>query len=164
MSADDQTIWPTRITKDQRLYVCRPHGRDWREALMNYHQVEQGGAPAKLWEVIGGEPWRANDMLITYMQTSPMMIVHLDVLSTASTAKGGIDYDGLCHFVHGVSLDLVNQRLGFELQTVDLYWEAPEARRIVKALKQEYELGSTLFGDNRVAEALKIHSAQQSDS
>ena len=154
MHPDDEIDWPKRITKDQRLYVCRPGGRDWREALMNYHAVENGGPEEDRWQVVG-DGWRAGDLLLTYMQTSPMMIVHLDEFSAAATSTREIEWLYGCHFVHGVPLDLVNKRIGYRLEALSTFLNAPDARKVVGALKTEYNLGGSLFGSPRVAKALQ---------
>ena len=149
----DIISWP-RVLDGQRLYICRPRAKNWRKALKDYHDVEQGRRPRRVWDV-SDEDWRAGDLLLTYMQTNPMMIVHLDRLTTDGQGSQDINWEQYCHFMKGVPLDLVADTAGIEsLSSIQPYLATAEARRVVTALKREYNRGASVFGDSRMAKLI----------
>ncbi|MFV3116701.1 hypothetical protein [Gordonia amicalis] len=151
---DDIISWP-RVSDGQRLYICRPMAKSWREALRDYYAVERGSQPQHdIWDVSDWN-WRAGDLLLTYMQTNPMMIVHLDRLTTDGHNSHQINWAQYCHFTRGVPLDLVADTAGVgHLTSVDPYLDTTDARRIVAALRREYESGASVFGDNRIVDLI----------
>lgn len=148
----DPILWP-KVGLNQRMYVGRPEAQDWRDGLRDYWDVRAGHRARKVWVV---EPWtfRKHDLLVTYMQTRPAMVVFLDQFCRGSRRSDEIYTDPIAHFRHGIPLGIIADQTGIDLTSVDGYLDQTVAQSVIDVLQREYTNDTGLFGDNRMSDLI----------
>ncbi|MFD4353699.1 hypothetical protein ACFWPX_14160 [Nocardia sp. NPDC058518] len=130
-----------------RLYIAT--GVPYRQALKDYFNQEGN---AKVWVLDYG--YRAGDLILTAIQTSPRMFIALEV--AAADGAGGtniqVDWDRSVEFTNGILADAVAQRAGIDRFDFQSYYVGSDARRIWKALDEEYRLDRPWFTPERWAD------------
>ncbi|MFD9681634.1 hypothetical protein ACFWAD_17285 [Rhodococcus sp. NPDC059969] len=141
------------VKPGQSLYIGRPHSRDWREALKDHWEVMAGGAPKSVW-VVPEWTFKKGDILVTYMQTRPSMVVFVDRFTEdAAEWQDYIPSDTLALFKHGIPLGVVAEHTGIDLsQRFKL--DESEARAVLKVLRREHKADVGVFGDSRMADLI----------
>ena len=108
----------------------------WNHALNELYSAT--GVP-ECWYVDWG--YRADDLLLTYVTTSPRMFVSLDVLATDGDGNSltiDCDVDQNITFDGGVLAQSIRERVGFSVAALEKpYYTGPKARKILRALEEE---------------------------
>lgn len=130
--------WPGRIPqlkRGQRLYIC--DGTPWREALDSY---VHGTYEFRGWRI--QRTYRVGDLILTYITTSPRMVLCLETaLTDSSSATENIDVeDEKVTFGNGILLDRVRDLSGVEVRE-DRFYTGHEAKSILNALAAEEARG-----------------------
>lgn len=135
------------------MYVGKPEAQDWRDGLKDHWDVMAGKRARPVWVV---EPWtyRKGDLLITYMQTRPAMVVFLDQFYRGSRGSSEIYSNTIAHFKHGIPLGIVADETGIDLTKVDGFLEPADAQAIIDVLEREYVSDTGLFGDKRMTDLI----------
>ena len=144
--ASDILNWP-RVTADQRLYVSRPAQKNWRGGLEDFYAQFRGDVTKDLW-VFSGDDVGPGHLVLTIMQTNPMMIMGIDVMTDEPSDDGGYLWEERprLHFRHGLVLKQVERRLDFGLADLTGYLEAADIRKTLRAMKVVHENDRGLFG------------------
>lgn len=145
-------VWP-KMSAGQRLYVCKPHAQDWRDALRDHWDVQAGLAERPVWSVTPWT-WRREDLLVTYMQTRPAMVVFLDKFYRGSRGAQSIPVDPVAFFKHGVPLGLISDRAAVDLTAVDGFLDARYGQAVINALQAEVVRDAGVFGDSRMSDLI----------
>ncbi|MGC4989907.1 hypothetical protein [Nocardia salmonicida] len=127
-----------------RLYLAT--GIPYRKALKDYFNQEGN---AKVWTLDYG--YRAGDLILTAIQTSPRMFIALEVALTGGAEGTSIQVDGdrSVEFNNGILADAVAKRAGIDRFDFQHYYKGSDARRIWKALDEEYRLNKPWFTPER---------------
>lgn len=141
------------VKPGQSLYVGRPHSTDWREALQDHWGVMAGGDPKSVW-LVPDWTFKKGDILLTYMQTRPAMVVFIDRFTEdANDSQDYIPSDTLALFKHGIPLGVVAEHTGIDLSQRSKLKES-EARAVLKVLRREHKADVGVFGDSRMADLI----------
>ncbi|KZM68314.1 hypothetical protein [Nocardia terpenica] len=126
-----------------RLYIAT--GTPYRQALRDYFNEE---GTAEVWKL--DRSYRAGDLLLTVITTSPRMFITLEVAQAdgADTNDIQVDWNRSVEFENGILADAVAYRAGMRIEYQDYYQGTP-ARRIWKALDEEYRLNRPWFTPDR---------------
>ncbi|MGW0251063.1 hypothetical protein ACWDYH_30985 [Nocardia goodfellowii] len=133
-----------KLPRRGRLYLAT--GKPYWEALKDYFN-EEGNA--EVWEL--DSSYRAGDLLLTAITTSPRMFIALEVVEADGAASTDIqvDWDNSVAFNNGILADAVAGRARIDRFEFQRYYEGAEARRIWKALDEEYRLDKPWFTPDR---------------
>lgn len=145
--------WPN-VVRSQRMYVGRPASLDWRDALRDHWDVMAGKAERPVWSVA---PWtfRKGDLLVTYMQTRPAMVVFLEEFYKGARGSSEIHADTIALFRHGVPLGLIADQTGIDLTEIhDDYLGPTDAQAVIDVLEREHRNDTGVFGDSRISDLI----------
>ncbi|MFI5501121.1 hypothetical protein ACIA5E_18845 [Nocardia asteroides] len=127
-----------------RLYLAT--GVPYRQALKDYFNQE---GSAEVWAM--DYSYRAGDLILTAVQTSPRMFIALEV-AAADGAAGphiSVDWDRSVGFSNGILADAVARDAGIDTFEFGSYYTGSQARRILEALAAEYRLDRPWFTPER---------------
>lgn len=137
--------WAT-VKPGQRLYIARPSDQDWQGALREYWDMSEGGRSREVW-VVEPPTYRAGDLLLTYMQTRPVMVVCLEQLLEPAHPSRRLVIDDIAFFKHGISVDSIADSTGIDLVKLDGYLDSADAQRVIDVLAYEYSADIGVFGE-----------------
>lgn len=123
-----------------RLYLAT--STSYRQALKDYFNQEGN---AEVWVL--DYSYRAGDLILTTIPTVPRMFIALEV-AAADGAVGtdiAVDWDRSVEFRNGILADAVARHAGINTFDFQSYYTGSEARRIHKALDEEYRLDRPWF-------------------
>ncbi|MCR8899807.1 hypothetical protein NWF34_23010 [Gordonia sp. GONU] len=144
--AEDILNWP-RVGSDQRLYVCRPAERQWKGGLEDIHATVRGGEATQGW-IFSGDDYQAGHLVLTIMQTVPMLVIGIDVPINQYDTDGNIMWEPRprVHFRHGLPLDEVEAKSRINLRDLHGYLAAPDIRGVLSAMKSIHAADTGIFG------------------
>ncbi len=126
----------TNFRPGQRLYICE--GSPWKKALDEYYS---GSELEDCWRV--DRTYRTGDLLLTYVRTSPRMLLSLEVLDHDSNGTVGqkivVDHSKTVTFRQGILKDVVTRDARVKIKR-DEYYDGPKARVILIELSKQVSL------------------------
>ncbi|PHV68466.1 hypothetical protein CSW57_04415 [Williamsia muralis] len=112
-----------------------------------------GGDPKSVW-LVPDWTFKKGDILLTYMQTRPAMVVFVDRFTEdANDSQDYIPSATLALFKHGIPLGVVAGHTGIDLSQRSKLNES-EARAVLKVLRREHKADVGVFGDSRMADLI----------
>lgn len=118
----------------QRLYVCA--GSKWDDAL---YELFHGSGMQECWRI--ERHYRKGDLILTYVTTTPAMLVSLEVANRDSDGNADgvihVDPDQTVIFENGILMREVNRQLADIKLETDAWFKGKKVDRILKALDAE---------------------------